>query len=71
MGRRWTEEDIAKLKTLARRYPLPVIAERIDRSVGAVTFKAHQIKVPLQARHREGQRRVSVDPGAAGFDLEG
>ena len=47
MGRRWTAEDIANLKKLAQQHPLPLLAEKMDRSVGAVVFKAHKLKVPL------------------------
>ena len=52
MGRRWTEEDIEDLKRMARLHPAPRIAEMIDRSVGGVVFKAHQLKVSLQSRRQ-------------------
>jgi hypothetical protein len=68
MGRHWTAEDIANLKKLAQ-HPLPLIAEKMDRSVGAVVFKAHKLKVPLRTR-RENERRFSADPGPAGFGME-
>jgi hypothetical protein len=61
MGRRWTAEDIANLKKLAQQHPLPLIAEKMDRSVGAVVFKAHKLKVPLLTR-RENERKLSADP---------
>jgi hypothetical protein len=64
MGRRWTAEDIANLTKLAQQHPLPLIAEKMDRSVGAVVFKAHKLKVPLRTR-RENERRFSADPGPA------
>ncbi len=69
MGRRWTSEDIANLKKVAHQYPLPLIAETMDRSAGAVVFKAHKLKVPLRTR-RENERRFSADPGPAGFSME-
>ena len=59
MGRRWTAEDIANLKKLAQQHPLPLLAEKMDRSVGAVVFKAHKLKVPLFTR-RENERRFSA-----------
>jgi hypothetical protein len=62
MGRRWTAEDIASLKKLAQQHSLPLLAEKMDRSVGAVVFKAHKLKVPLLTR-RENERRFSADPG--------
>jgi bifunctional pyridoxal-dependent enzyme with beta-cystathionase and maltose regulon repressor activities len=53
MGRRWTAEDIANIKNLAQQHPLPLIAEKMDRSVGAVVFKAHKLKVPLRNAQRK------------------
>jgi len=66
MARRWTDEDIRRLTSMAGKYPIPAIAEAMDRSVGGVTFKAHQIQLPLRLRpHGDMQ---GVDPGPAGFD---
>jgi|tagenome__1003787_1003787.scaffolds.fasta_scaffold19339770_2 hypothetical protein len=68
MGRRWTGQDIKDLKRMAQRYPAPKIAELTDRSVGGVTFKAHQLKISLRTA-REGTANLgSHDPGPAGFD---
>ncbi len=50
MGRRWTDKDVENLRQMARRLPAPVIAEVIDRTVGAVAFKAHQLKLHLPTR---------------------
>jgi len=50
MGRRWTDQDIDDLKHMAPLHPATKIAEMIDRTVGAVVFKAHQLKVSLQSR---------------------
>jgi hypothetical protein len=50
MGRRWTDQDIDDLKRMAPIHPAPKIAEMIDRTVGGVVFKAHQLKVSLQSR---------------------
>jgi hypothetical protein len=60
MGRRWIAEDIANLKKLAQQYPLPFIAEKMDRSVGAVVFKAHKLKVPVRTRHENERRPVDL-----------
>ena len=67
MGRRWTEEDIAHLRDMARRHSAPTIAEKIDRSVGAVAFKAHQLKLSLRPRAREGQALDSAKRKSAGL----
>ena len=50
MARRWSAEDIEDLKTLAQSYSVQAIAEKMDRSVGGVAFKAHQLGLPLKAR---------------------
>jgi hypothetical protein len=66
MGRRWTNEDVDRLKHLAQAQPTPKIAEILDRTVGGVVFKAHTLGLSLKPRERmsggeEGQeRRTSV-----------
>jgi hypothetical protein len=63
MGRRWTDQDVEELRRLLQHYPVPRVAELTDRTVGGVTFKAHQLRLPLKSRRQE-----SADPGPAGFD---
>ena len=67
MGRRWTEEDVLKLRLLSQRHPAPRIAELMDRTVGGVVFKAHQLKLSLRT-DRDLGRTPAGDPGPAGFD---
>ena len=55
MGRRWTDQDVSKLRDLAQEHPAHRIAEIIDRTVGGVVFKAHTLKVSLQ-KHRPSVR---------------
>jgi hypothetical protein len=50
MARRWSAADIRDLKALAQHYSVQTIAEKMDRSVGGVAFKAHQLGLPLKAR---------------------
>ena len=50
MARRWSSEDIRDLKSLAGEYSVQAIAEKMDRSVGGVAFKAHQLGVAVKAR---------------------
>lgn len=50
MAKRWSAEDITDLKTLAQKYSVQAIAEKMDRSVGGVAFKARQLGLPLKAR---------------------
>ena len=52
MAKRWSAEDIRDLETLAQEYSVQAIAEKMDRTVGGVTFKAHQLRLPLKARSR-------------------
>ena len=67
MGRRWTDEDVARFKQLAKKERTPQIAEKLDRTVGSVVFKAHTLKVSL--RPREQGNLLNLDPGPAGMDL--
>ena len=66
MARRWTEDDVVKLKSLADHLPAAGIAERMDRSVGGVVFKANQLGLSLRTRAKESEN--PPDPGSAGFD---
>ena len=66
MGKRWTDEDVQNLKRLARRVSIPQIAEKLDRTVGGVVFKAHALKLSLRPEKRVG----SLDAGPAGFAWE-
>ncbi|NOJ43119.1 hypothetical protein [Bradyrhizobium australiense] len=52
MAKRWSDEDIKNLKNLAQHYSAQAIAEKMDRPVGGVAFKAHQLGVPLKPRSR-------------------
>jgi hypothetical protein len=66
--RRWTADDIAKLKNLAQRHSRAEIAE-LGRSVAATTLKAHELKLSL--RMRDPGDEVQRGRGAAGMDLSG
>ena len=52
MAKRWSAEDIRDLKTLAPKHSIQAIAEKMDRTVGGVAFKAHQLGLPVRARSR-------------------
>ena len=62
MARRWSAEDIRNLRTLAQTYSVQAIAEKMDRTVGGMAFKAHQLGLPLKARSR------AADPEPADFN---
>jgi hypothetical protein len=62
MAKRWSAEDIRDLKTFAQRYSVQAIAEKMDRTVGGVAFKAHQLGLPLKTRS------LATDPGPTDFN---
>jgi hypothetical protein len=50
ISRRWTTDDIAKLKGMAQKYPTTQIAVQLGRAPSAVTYKAHTLKISLRLR---------------------
>ena len=66
MAKRWSAEDIRDLETLAQEYSVQAIAEKMDRTVGGVAFKAHQLGLPLKARSQATARgsRTLIGPRA-------
>jgi hypothetical protein len=48
--RAWTEEDIAKLKSMAGKMPAKEIAAQLQRSPGAVCVEASKLKIRLRTR---------------------
>jgi hypothetical protein len=48
--RAWTEDDVAKLKTLAGKIPLSQIAAELGRTVGATAAQASKRGIPLRTR---------------------
>ena len=49
-GRRWSEDDIAKLKSLAGRLPAKEIAAELGRSPQATVLEASKLKISLSTR---------------------
>jgi hypothetical protein len=47
--KRWTADDIAKLKNLAQKQPRQVIAAELGRSPSATAVKAHHLGISLKA----------------------
>jgi hypothetical protein len=58
--RAWTEDDIAKLKSMAGKVPWEGIAAELGRSRGALAVKACELGVSLRTKPRggKGKRRV-------------
>jgi hypothetical protein len=51
--RPWTEDDIAKFRTLAQKLPVAEISAQLARSPGALVAKAHQLKLSLRMEPKE------------------
>jgi hypothetical protein len=68
--RRWTADDVIKLKGMVQKYPIARIAADLGRTQVAIIAKAYQLGLSLR-RTRLGERlgKSGVDPGAAGMDL--
>jgi hypothetical protein len=68
--RRWTADEIVKLKNLAQKHPAAQIAAQLGRSRSATSVKAHELKLSLKMRRQttEGPTHSGADPGPAGFD---
>jgi hypothetical protein len=54
MKRPWIDEDIAKLRGMARRYPTNQIANELGRGVPATVMKAHELKLLLRMKPKKG-----------------
>ena len=44
---RWSDEDVAKLKSMAQKYSTAAIAAQLGRSTAATIVKAHELKLSL------------------------
>jgi hypothetical protein len=67
--RRWTDEDLTNLRSMAGKYSTDQIARRLDRGRPAVTLKAHELGVSLRVARSGRPLETGVDPGPAGMDL--
>ncbi len=47
-GQPWSEDEVGYLKTWAGKKTVSEIARTLDRTIGAVTVAANQIKVSLR-----------------------
>jgi hypothetical protein len=65
--RRWSGDDIAKLKSLAHKYPTAAIAAQLGRSTAATIVKAHELKLSLRVRPEK--RTTKIHPGPSGIEL--
>jgi len=66
--RPWSEDDVAKLKSLAGRRPAKEIAAELGRTAGATVVEASKLKISLNPRRRLGRppnRREGQSAGAS------
>jgi hypothetical protein len=56
--KRWTADDIAKLKNMAQKLPSAEIALQLGRTTGATRVQAHKMKLSLRCQDRNGDRRL-------------
>jgi hypothetical protein len=68
--KRWTEAEVAKLKSMAGNYSVEEIAQEVGRGISATVMKAHELQVSLRMKPKQRSRDVdSVERGPAGMDL--
>jgi hypothetical protein len=61
--RGWTDDDIARLKSLAGTTPAQDVAAQLGRSLGATAVEASKLKLSLRFSRRE--QRPGIDEPAA------
>ena len=63
--RRWSPEEVSKLKNMAQKYPAAKIAEELGRGVAATMAKAHELKVSLRYRKPSAGETPPAEEAAA------
>ena len=65
MGRIWTEKEVAKLRSMAQKYRVGLIADELGRSPATVRVKAHKLRLSLKVNANQetlnGGKRIGVD----------
>lgn len=51
--RAWTEEDVAKLETMAGKIPLRQIAAELGRTAAATAVQASKLGISVRTQRRE------------------
>ena len=57
--RRWTDEEVAKLLSMAEKYPSAQIASEIGRAEASVRTKAYELAISLRM---DPGRRQKIEP---------
>jgi hypothetical protein len=58
--RRWTNDDIEKLRNMAQKKRPAEIAAELGRSLGATSVKAHQLKLSLRVAGGGGDETLAT-----------
>ena len=53
MRRPWTDEEVAKLMSMAQKYPPAQIASEMGRALGSVRTKARELAISLRMERRQ------------------
>ena len=69
--RRWSADDIAKLRSMARKFPTSTIAAELGRGHSATVMKAHELRISLSLHPKRGSQLPIADQEVAGFDGPG
>jgi hypothetical protein len=56
MRRPWTDEEVAKLMSMAQKYPPAQIASETGRALASVRTKARQLAISLRMDRRQRQK---------------
>ena len=63
--RRWSSDDIEKLKAMAGKYSREQIAAELERGPSAIAVKAHQLRISLQCKGLAGQPAHAHGPSSS------
>jgi hypothetical protein len=69
--RPWTPDDVAKLRSLARKIPTAQIARELNRGLSATVMKAHSLRISLRLKPKRGSRQLDLrhDPTSGFADI--
>ena len=63
MHRHWSDDDLAKFRRMAGKYPPTRIAAELGRGIPAIRVKAHELRISLRVKREDGP--ASAGPAAA------
>jgi hypothetical protein len=55
----WSEDDIAKLRSMAQKFPAAGIASDLGRGISAVTMKAHELRISLRMKPKKSSQPLN------------